>query len=111
MRKLHVLMLALLVSFFHGVPSVAQSQQSPNGAGHRLVVKRVDPRYPDLAKKMSLGGTVKVIAVVAADGKVTKVEPVGGSPVLVEAAQAAISQWKFAAGTESRENIELHFTP
>lgn len=111
MRKLHVLMLALLVLFFLGIAPTGQSQQSPTAAGHRAVVKRVEPHYPDLAKKMSLGGTVKVVAVVAPDGKVTKVEPVGGSPVLVEAAQAAISQWKFAAGTESREPVELHFTP
>lgn len=60
---------------------------------------------------MNLAGTVKVIAVVAPDGKVTKVEAVGGSPLLVQAAQSAISQWKYVSGSESREPIELHFTP
>jgi outer membrane biosynthesis protein TonB len=64
-----------------------------------------------MAKKMMLGGTVKVVAVIAADGNVKKVEPVGGSPLLVQAAQVAISQWKYTAGPESRESIELHFTP
>ena len=60
---------------------------------------------------MNLGGTVKVIAVVAQDGSVKKVEAVGGSPILVEAAQSAISQWKYAPGSESKETVELHFTP
>jgi len=60
---------------------------------------------------MNLGGTVKVIAVVASDGSVKKVEPVGGSPILVQAAQSAISQWKYAPGSESKETVELHFTP
>ena len=110
MRKKDVLILALISTCGLVAAGLAQSQQAPADSG-RKVVRRVEPRYPEVAKKMSLGGTVKVVAVVAADGKVTKVEPVGGSPLLVEAAKAAISQWKFAPGGESREAIELHFTP
>jgi len=60
---------------------------------------------------MKLGGTVKVIAVVAMDGNVKSVEPVGGSPVLIKAAEDAVAQWKFAPGAESREIVELHFHP
>jgi len=61
---------------------------------------------------MGMNGTVKLFAVVAPDGKVKSVEPVGGSPVLIQAAQEAILQWKFApAAAESKELIELHFSP
>ena len=45
------------------------------------------------------GGTVKVIAMVSPDGTVKKVDAVGGSPLLVQAAQDAVSLWKFAPGT------------
>jgi TonB family protein len=59
---------------------------------------------------MGISGTVKVIAVVTPDGKVKSVEAAGGHPLLIQAAEEAISQWKFApAGAESRELIELHF--
>lgn len=110
MRMRHALILALVCCCF-GPAAWAQSQQSSNETARKLV-RKVEPRYPDIAKKMNLGGTVKLIAVVAPDGKVTKVEPVGGSPLLVEAAQSAITQWKFApAGGESKETVELHFTP
>ncbi len=54
---------------------------------------------------------MKVIAVVGADGEVKSVEPMGGSPVLLKAAQDAVSKWKFAPGAESKEIVELHFTP
>jgi membrane protein involved in colicin uptake len=54
---------------------------------------------------------VKVIAVVGADGEVKSVEPMGGSPVLLKAAQDAVAKWKFAPGGESKETVELHFTP
>jgi TonB family protein len=86
--------------------------QDPAKQTERKVVKQTMPRYPDLARRLSLAGTVKVMAVVMPDGKVKKVEPVGGSPLLVQAAEEAIFQWKFApASAESREVIELHFNP
>jgi TonB family protein len=78
----------------------------------RKVVQQTLPRYPEIARKMNLAGTLKVVAVVAPDGKVKAVQPVGGSPVLLMSAQDAVSQWKFApTGSESREVIELHFNP
>ena len=109
MRKLHVLMLILVFSYAFGATGTAHCQDS-NDSGRRLVQK-VEPRYPEVAKRMNLGGTVKVVALVAPDGKVKKVEPMGGSPILVQAAQSAVSQWRYAAGNESRETVELHFTP
>jgi len=60
---------------------------------------------------MNLSGTVKVIAVVGADGEVKAVEPLGGSPVLPRAVEDAVAQWKFVPGGESKEPVELHFQP
>ncbi len=74
-------------------------------------MRQVAPTYPEVAKRINLGGTVKVTALVGADGEVKSVEPVGGSPVLLKAAEDAVSKWKFAPGGESRETVELHFTP
>lgn len=109
MRTRYFLILGLLFSYCFGTAGPAYCQNESDGG--RKVVRKVEPHYPELAKRMNLSGTVKVIAVVAQDGAVKKVEPVGGSPILVEAAQSAISQWKFAAGAESREPIVLHFSP
>jgi TonB family protein len=105
-------LLLTLASFFVASAAVsARAQDSPPQSA-RKVVRQTMPRYPDLARRLNLAGTVKVMATVSPDGKVKKVEPVGGSPLLVQAAQDAVSQWKFApANTESREVIELHFNP
>jgi len=108
MRKWYVLVLFLLFLTFFGPSQMAQSQQSANS---RRITRQIAPVYPDVAKKINLGGTVKVIAVVGADGDVKWVEPVGGSPVLLKAAQDAVAKWKYAPGGESRESVELHFTP
>jgi TonB family protein len=110
MRIRYVLILFLLSSAFFGPARTAQSQQSST-EGLRRVVRKTSPMYPDIAKRMNLSGTVKVIAVVAADGEVKSVKPVGGSPVLLKAAEDAIAKWKFAPGAESNETVELHFNP
>lgn len=109
MSKKYALVLVIALSYCFG-PLIARSQQSTAEVG-RKVVRKVEPTYPDVARKMNLGGTVRVVAVVAPDGYVKKVEPLGGSPLLMEAAQNAVSKWKYAPGSESRETIELHFNP
>jgi len=110
MRTRSLVALCLLFSYCLGPAGTAQSQQSSSTV-MRTVVYKTDPRYPEIARKMNISGTVKVIAVVAPDGKVKSIEAAGGHPLLIQAAQQAISQWKFAPGPESREVIELHFNP
>jgi TonB family protein len=89
---------------------MAQNQQ-PSAEVLRRIVRKTLPIYPEIAKKMNLSGTVRVIAAVAPDGEVKSVEPLGGSPVLLKAAEDAVTKWKFAAGPESKEIVELHFNP
>ena len=108
MRVRHLLVLFLLLSCSFVASGTAQSQSS--SAEVRRVVRRAQPSYPEIAKRMNLGGTVKVLATVAPDGTVKSVQPMGGSPVLIQAAADAVYKWKFApANAESKEPIELHF--
>jgi len=110
MRK-QVLFSALLLSCCLVPAGVAQSQQTSTEAS-RKVIRRVEPSYPEMAKKVNLVGTVKMMAVVAPDGNVKTVEVLGGSPILVQSAQYAVLKWKFAAASaESKELIEIHFRP
>jgi TonB family protein len=110
MRIRHVLLLTLSCVTFFGPAATAQSPQS--SAELRRIVRKVPPYYPEIAKRMNLAGTVKVLAIVSPDGTVKSVQPVGGSPVLLQAAQDAVNKWKFAAaGAESKEMIELRFDP
>jgi TonB family protein len=109
MRMRCFLVLLLLCSCAFGPE--AQSQQAL-ADGARKVVQKIVPIYPAVAKRMNLSGTVKVLAVVAPDGSVKKVEPLGGSPLLLQAAEDAISRWKYApASAESREPVEMRFNP
>ena len=106
MRKMCGAVLFALITFI-SVGGVAQDQQ----ASARRILRQTPPVYPDLARRIHLEGTVKVLATVEASGDVRSVEAVGGSPLLIKAAEDAVTRWKFAPGAESREVVELHFTP
>ena len=91
-------------------PSQAPAQESAEGV--RKVVNKVVPQYPTLARSMNLQGVVRADVLVAPDGKVKYVEVKGGHPVLADAAQTALRQWKWAPGPrETHESVELRFNP
>jgi TonB family protein len=91
--------------------AAAQTSES-SFTNARRVMQKIVPNYPQMARKMGLSGTVKVVARVAPDGTVKSVEAVGGSPLLVQATEDALMKWKFApAAAESKELIEIHFNP
>ena len=103
-----ILVFLTLLALF--ATAVAQDLDAPEHG--RKVASRVMPSYPELAKQMRITGTVRLVAVVAPNGTVRITEPVGGSPVLLKAAEDAVMKWKYVAGPEeSRELIELHFSP
>jgi TonB family protein len=78
----------------------------------RAVIRKVQPQYPALAQKMSIKGNVKVEVVVEADGSVKSLNTKGGHPVLAQAAQDAIREWKWQpASRETVESVEVRFSP
>jgi len=109
----HNLLAVLFVGLGLVLTSTCRAQtQTSSDNNNRRIVRKLVPNYPELAKKMSLTGTVKVLATVAPDGTVRSVEAMGGSPVLIKAAEDSLYKWKFAsAAVETKEVIELHFNP
>ena len=86
---------------------LALSQQAES---QRKVISKVMPNYPELARRMHLEGTVKLMVTVAPNGTVKSTEAVGGSPVLVRAAEDTVYKWRWApAPQDSRELVELQF--
>src|SRR6266568_8115801 len=92
------------------VASPAFAQDSDPSHHAREVVHKVAPIYPDLARRLQISGVVKLRATVAPNGSVKLIEPLGGHPVLMRAAQEAVTSWKYApAAAETQELIEVHF--
>ncbi len=80
-------------------------------AGFRTVKNEVSPIYPDIAKNLSLQGTVQLQAIVRADGTVREVHVVGGHPMLAAAAEHAVMKWRYQPGEkETRETVRITFS-
>jgi TonB family protein len=110
MKNRIALSLLVLLFFAAYVPSQSPAQQSSEAI--RKVVSQVAPQYPSLARSMNIRGSVRVEVSVAPNGTVKTLEVRGGHPVLVEAAQSAVRQWKWEPALhETRETIELRFNP
>jgi TonB family protein len=78
----------------------------------RKVRIKVEPVYPDIARKMKLNGTVRVEVVVSPNGNVKETKVIGGHPILVTAAVDAVKKWKFdPANAETTGILEIKFDP
>jgi len=105
-RRFLILFLALATV----AASTTLAQDSDTSPHERKVVRKVIPVYPELALRMQISGVVKLWVIVAPNGSVKSIEPVGGNPLLIKAAQDAVTTWKFAsAPDETRQLVELHF--
>jgi TonB family protein len=71
------------------------SAKVPAEVMERLLVRKVDPVYPEAARRANLQGVVMLYAVIAADGTVVNLHPVSGPDALVAAAMDAARWWHF----------------
>ena len=104
---LAVLTLAVTLGPIHAGAQTAQSEEIL-----RRAKSKVQPTYPELARKMNITGTVKIEVVVAPNGTVKGARVVGGHPVLANAALDAAKKWRFEpASGESSGVIDFKFEP
>jgi TonB family protein len=78
----------------------------------RKVVSNPVPIYPDMARKLHLVGVVKVQVVIGPDGKIKETNFIGGHPLLVNAVEETLKNWKYApASGETSTQLEFNFRP
>jgi TonB family protein len=97
----------ILIVTLHPVPTFAQEQPL-----QRKVKSKIPPEYPEIARKMSLTGVVRLAIVISANGTVKDTKVIGGHPILAAAAAEAVKKWKFdSASADSTETVEFKFDP
>jgi TonB family protein len=103
---------------FKSAAATAQPKQIKVGAGV-MRMKRLEsqrPVYPPLARQARVSGTVKLSALLAADGSVQRLDVVEGPPLLIPAALEAVKTWKYeptllnGEPVEVRTDIDVNFT-
>lgn len=80
------------------------------GSETRQPKKSVQPKYPELALKMKVEGTVKLEAVVDSDGTVKSVIVVSGNRLLISTAVDCVKQWQYEPAKDtSLVPIDINF--
>jgi TonB family protein len=77
------------------VHAQAPAAKVPPEVMERLLLRKVEPVYPEGARRANLQGVVVLDAVIAADGTVVNLHPVSGDDGLVPAAMDAARWWRF----------------
>jgi TonB family protein len=79
-------------------------------ADARKALANPTPEFPEIARRMSISGIVKVELEISADGTIKSTKILGGHPVLVDAVQKALKRWKYApAPSETTLQVEFRF--
>jgi protein TonB len=91
------------------VPKVATPQRVRVSAGvtSGLLVRRVQPNYPPLARQARIQGTVVLHAVISKDGSIENLTLVSGHPMLAPSAIEAVKQWKYKPYLLNGEPVEV----
>jgi len=86
--------------------SVGPVHQGGAVASARLVCK-VNPYYPQEARRRHVSGTVRLHTVIGKDGGVKQLELLSGHDLLAAAAKAAVSQWRYRPTLLEGEPVEV----
>lgn len=79
-----------------GSPNVDQAEvQVPGDVMQKLVLHRVEPEYPEQARRAKLEGTIALDVTVGRDGSVLKATALNGPDSLARSATDAMRWWKF----------------
>jgi protein TonB len=95
-------------SSFLAVPAKREPPPAPTAPPAVLppaLISRVPPAYPEMARRMKLGGTVVLDLQIDENGRVRKAVPVSGLSMLTSAAVEAALRWRYKPASSNGKSI------
>ena len=91
------------------VPKIATPQRVrvSQGVTQGLLIRRVQPNYPALARQARIQGSVILQAQISKTGDIENLTLVSGHPMLAPAAIDAVKQWKYKPYILNGEPVEV----
>jgi protein TonB len=102
----------LMASNMHPVapPSVASQPRTvvlSRGVTEGLLIQKIRPEYPALARQMRVQGSVLLHAIIGRDGTIQHLQVVSGHPLLAKAALDAVQRWRYRPYLLNNEPVEV----
>src|SRR5215467_1167647 len=91
------------------VPKVATPQRVrvSQGVSQGLLIRKVQPAYPPLARQARIQGNVVLTAQISKQGTIENLQLVSGHPMLAPAALEAVKQWRYKPYFLNGEPVEV----
>ncbi len=86
---------------------VLQTLNISQGVSRGLLIKKVQPNYPQNALAMHVEGEVELMATISKQGNITSVKVISGEQLLTRAATEAVKQWKYKPYLLNGEPVEI----
>jgi TonB family protein len=74
------------------------------------LIHRVEPVYPELAKRARISGNIKLRITIDEEGKVQDIRVIDGNPLLNGAAVEAVQQWRYTPAIQDGKPIPVTTT-
>jgi periplasmic protein TonB len=77
------------------------------GVSQGLLIRKVPPAYPPLARQARIQGVVVLQAQISKEGNIQNLQLISGHPMLAPAAIEAVKQWKYKPYLLNGEPVEV----
>jgi len=94
------------------LPKIATPQRVrvSSGVQSGLLIRKVQPTYPPLARQARIQGQVMLQAQISKNGDIENLQLISGHPMLAPAAIEAVKQWKYKPYLLNGEPVEVETT-
>lgn len=92
------------------VPPTPQRVRISQGVTKGLLIQKIEPTYPPLARAARVQGEVVLSAIIDSNGQINNLQLVSGHPMLVPAAIAAVKQWRYKPYLLNGQPVEVETT-
>ena len=98
-----------IISSTAALPKVAAPQRVrvSSGVSTGLLIRKVQPNYPPLARQARIQGNVVLQAVISKSGTIENLQVISGHPMLVPAALEAVKQWRYKPYLLNGDAVEV----
>jgi periplasmic protein TonB len=91
-------------------PVVPRRVRISQGITTGMLIRKIEPEYPLLARSARVSGNVVLKAIINRDGAIQDLQLVSGHPMLVPAAIEAVRQWRYRPYLLNGQPVEVETT-
>src|SRR5215831_1794391 len=92
------------------IPPTPQRVRISQGVTKGLLIQKIEPPYPPLARAARVQGEVVLSALIDSNGQITNLQLISGHPMLVPAAISAVKQWRYKPYLLNGQPVEVETT-